>query len=63
MGNAANIWGTVGTVASIATVLTAYCDADETGKALIETTGVLAQTVEAKYAGPCAEADSGWDSL
>jgi hypothetical protein len=61
MGNAANIWGT--TVVGIATVLATYCAAAETGKALIEATGVAAQTVEAKYVGPCADADNGWDSL
>ena len=59
MGNAANIWGTK-TVSLVDAVL-AYCDADDAGKALIETTGVAAQTVEAKYTGPSAEADAGWD--
>lgn len=59
MGNAANIWGTK--VVSLADAVVAYCDADETGRALIETTGVTAKSVEADYSGPSAEADSGWD--
>lgn len=59
MGNATNIWGTK--VVTLAAVVIAYCDADDTGKALIETTGVSAQTVEAKYTGPSDEADGGWD--
>lgn len=46
---------------TVAAVLVTYAQADETGRALIETTGVQAQTVEAKYEGACAEADSGWD--
>jgi hypothetical protein len=61
MRNATNIWGTKGTPVSLESVLLAYCDADDTGKALIETTGVSAQTVEAKYSGPSTEADGGWD--
>jgi hypothetical protein len=61
MGNATtkNIWGTK--VVSLADAVIAYCDADDTGKMLIEATGVAAQTVEAKYAGPSTEADAGWD--
>lgn len=59
MGNATNIWGTK--VVSLADAVLAYCDADESGKALIEATGVAAQTVDAKYTGPSAEADAGWD--
>ena len=62
MNTATNIWGTKKTTAvSIEAILATYCEADETGKALIVTTGVAAQTVEAKYEGANAEADSGWD--
>jgi hypothetical protein len=57
--NNSNIWGTK--VVSLADAVIAYCDADETGKALIEATGVAALTVEAKYTGPSSEADGGWD--
>ena len=59
MGNATNVWGTK--VVSLADAVLAYCDADDTGKALIEATGVAAQTVEAAYSGPSTEADAGWD--
>lgn len=59
MGNGNSIWGTK--AVSLTDAVLAYCDADETGKALIEATGVYAQTVEAKYTGPSAEADGGWD--
>ncbi len=59
MGSTTNLWGTK-TVSLVDAVL-AYCDADDTGKALIEATGVAAQTVEAKYTGPSSEADGGWD--
>jgi hypothetical protein len=48
-------------VSNIETALITFATADETGRALIQTTGVAAQTVEAKYTGPSTEADSGWD--
>lgn len=47
--------------ASLENVLVTFATADETGRALIVATGVAAQTVEAKYEGPCAEAETGWD--
>ena len=50
-----------GYVITFGLAVIAYCDADETGKALIEATGVAALTVEAKYTGPSSEADGGWD--
>jgi hypothetical protein len=53
--------GSKRTVSNIETALVTFATADETGRALIQTTGVAAQTVEAKYEGACAEADSGWD--
>jgi hypothetical protein len=47
--------------ASLENVLATFATADDTGRALIVATGVAAQTVEAKYEGASAEADSGWD--
>jgi hypothetical protein len=49
------------TLVTVAAVLVTYAQAAETGRALIETTGVQAQTVEAKFDGDSTEADSGWD--
>lgn len=49
--------GSKRTVSTIETALVTFAQADETGRALIVATGVAAETVEAKYTGPSAEAD------